>query len=70
MEVKVKHSPINTENTLHIVRRIPRRIENYDTIRCNQIDSQATSFSRNKKQSRTKIGGIVERIARVFTQLR
>lgn len=40
----VKQLPINSKNTLDIVRRVPRGIKYDDTVGCDQINSNPTGF--------------------------
>ena len=59
--------PEYSEYTLNVVRRVPRRIEDYHAIGSNQIDSQTTGFSRDEKQTRSHVVGVVECVAPIFS---
>ena len=61
--------PINTKDALNIMWRVPRRVKDDDSICANQINPDTARFRRDKEQTSTKIGRIVESIARACTQL-
>ena len=51
------------------MRRIPGRVENDDTVRSYQIDTQAASPGRNQKEAGSWIGRIIEGITTRFAQV-
>ena len=62
--------PVNSEDTLNIMRRIPGRIENDDPVSGDQIDAQTTGTGRNEKQAGAQVGWVVENIAPISSQFR
>lgn len=43
--------PINPEDGLYIMRRVPRHVEHNHSIGCYKIDPQATGLGRDEKQT-------------------
>ena len=51
---------VNSEDTLYIMRRVPRGVEDDDARGRHQIHSQAARFRRNHKETRADIRRVVE----------
>lgn len=58
---------VNTEHGLSVVRGVPTRIKNDNSVSADQVHPKAPGFGRDKEQSRSEKLLIMESICRMFS---